>query len=313
MAAIPTDLTEGGVLAELLTGGSERFAADPTVAGWGDLIQKIQTEGSGGEVPTTKNKAGVTDAKYVEAGMMTPQEFIDKWGVNHRDYEDLPQAFIQSGDTQFASGDVKKQDYDNLEEKYKREYDEYMNPKDPLGVPIKLASADTGAAPIGTYKGGDTGAAPIGTYKGGDTVVEPIGPADDTDAERIWQNMLNKSEDQPVSVLSPQEQGRLDVNDALLNAPTNTIQLPPKVTAGVDLDDKGIYGLSGGLNIPRGEGMFTGGVNVGLPYNIDTPFGVQQVDPTLSGRVGYQGKNIGVNINYQPRGGGIGMGGNMRF
>ena len=297
MAAIPTS---GEVLAELLTGESGRFAADPEVAGWSDLIKKIQTEGSGGAVPTTKNKAGVTDAKYVEAGMMTPQEFIEKWGMDPRDYEDLPQAFIQSGDTQFASGDVKKQDYDNLEEKYKREYDEYMNPKDPLGVPIKLASADTGAAPIGTYKEGDT-------------VVEPIGPADDTDAERIWKNMLNTSEDQPVSVLSPQEQGRLDVNDALLNAPTNSIQLPPKVTAGVDMDDKGIYGLSGGLNIPRGEGMFTGGVNVGLPYNIDTPFGVQQVDPTISGRIGYQGKNLGVNINYQPRGGGIGMGGNMRF
>jgi len=63
------------------------------VAGLGDLINKIQSGGSGGKLPTTKNKAGVTDAKYVEAGMMTPQEFIDKWGINPREYEDLPQAF----------------------------------------------------------------------------------------------------------------------------------------------------------------------------------------------------------------------------
>jgi len=71
---------------------------DPTtgdieVAGLGDLINKIQSGGSGDKIPTTKNKAGVTDAKYVEAGMMTPQEFIDKWGINPREYEDLPQAF----------------------------------------------------------------------------------------------------------------------------------------------------------------------------------------------------------------------------
>lgn len=145
-----------------------------------------------------------------------------------------------------------------------------------------------------------------------DTDVGPIGTAEDTDAERIWRNMLNTNEDQPVSVLSPQEQGRLDVNDALLNPPVKNMQLPPTVTAGVDLDQDGVYGLSGGLNIPKGEGMFTGGVNVGLPYNIDTPFGVQQVDPTMSGQVGYQGKNVGVNVNYRPRGG-FGMGGNVRF
>lgn len=71
---------------------------DPTtgdieVAGLGDLINKIQSGGSGGKLPTTKNKAGVLDATYVKTGVMTPQEFMDKWGIDPSDYEDLPQAF----------------------------------------------------------------------------------------------------------------------------------------------------------------------------------------------------------------------------
>lgn len=181
MAAIPTELTEGGVLAELLTGEPRRFAADPTVAGWGDLIQKIQTEGSGGEVPTTKNKAGVLDATYVKTGAMTEDEFLDKWGMNSKDYENLPQAFIQSTDTQFASGDVDKEDYDGLQETYQKEYDEFMDPKDPLGVPIKLASADTGVVPGGPYKGGDPQIA-VGPYK----------PFDDQPGQ-AWENFLQQS------------------------------------------------------------------------------------------------------------------------
>lgn len=68
---------------------------DPTtgdieVAG---LFDQIKSGGSGGKLPTTKNKAGVLDATYVKTGVMTPQEFMDKWGIDPSDYEDLPQAF----------------------------------------------------------------------------------------------------------------------------------------------------------------------------------------------------------------------------
>jgi len=44
-----------------------------------------------------------------------------------------------------AGGDVPKEDYDRLQERYQREYDDYMNPKgtDPLAPPIKLARANT--------------------------------------------------------------------------------------------------------------------------------------------------------------------------
>ena len=68
---------------------------DPTtgdieVAG---LFDQIKSGGSGGKLPTTKNKAGVLDATYVKTGVMTPQEFLDKWGIEHDKYENLPQAF----------------------------------------------------------------------------------------------------------------------------------------------------------------------------------------------------------------------------
>tara|TARA_R100001463_G_scaffold71735_1_gene125612 strand:+ start:4322 stop:4984 length:663 start_codon:yes stop_codon:yes gene_type:complete len=55
-------------------------------------------------------------------------------------------------DTTIASGDVPKEDYDNLQERYQKEYDDYMNPKgtDPLAPPIKLARANT-ANPHSTF------------------------------------------------------------------------------------------------------------------------------------------------------------------
>jgi len=64
-------------------------------------------------------------------------------------------AAIARGDvpgTTIASGDVPKEDYDNLQEKYQKEYDDYMNPKgtDPLAPPIKLARANT-ANPHSTF------------------------------------------------------------------------------------------------------------------------------------------------------------------
>ena len=88
---------------------------DPTtgdieVAGLGDLINKIQSGGSGEKLPTTKNKAGVLDATYVKTGVMTPQEFIDKWGIEHDKYEDLPQAFAKPG--QSPGDDRSKDPYD---------------------------------------------------------------------------------------------------------------------------------------------------------------------------------------------------------
>ena len=45
-------------------------------------------------------------------------------------------------DEAIARGDVPKEDYDKLQEKYQKEYDDYMNPKgtDPLAPPIKLAA-----------------------------------------------------------------------------------------------------------------------------------------------------------------------------
>jgi len=88
---------------------------DPTtgdieVAGLGDLINKIQSGGSGGKLPTTKNKAGVLDATYVKTGVMTPQEFIDKWGIDPSDYEDLPQVSVKPG--QSPADDRSKDPYD---------------------------------------------------------------------------------------------------------------------------------------------------------------------------------------------------------
>tara|TARA_B100000579_G_scaffold376171_1_gene341438 strand:- start:3316 stop:4035 length:720 start_codon:yes stop_codon:yes gene_type:complete len=88
---------------------------DPTtgdieVAGLGDLINKIQSGGSGGKLPTTKNKAGVLDATYVKTGVMTPQEFLDKWGIGHDKYENLPQAFAKPG--QSPGDDRSKDPYD---------------------------------------------------------------------------------------------------------------------------------------------------------------------------------------------------------
>ena len=48
-----------------------------------------------------------------------------------------------------VKGDVPKRDYDKLQEKYQKEYDDYMNPKgtDPLAPPIKLARANTANPP----------------------------------------------------------------------------------------------------------------------------------------------------------------------
>ena len=66
------------------------ITGDIEVAG---LFDQIKSGGSGGKLPTTKNKAGVLDATYVKTGVMTPQEFMDKWGIDPSDYEDLPQAF----------------------------------------------------------------------------------------------------------------------------------------------------------------------------------------------------------------------------
>ena len=77
------------------------ITGDIEVAGLGDLINKIQSGGSGGKLPTTKNKAGVLDATYVKTGVMTPQEFIDKWGIDPIDYEDLPQAFAVPGQSPY--------------------------------------------------------------------------------------------------------------------------------------------------------------------------------------------------------------------
>tara|TARA_B100000579_G_scaffold376172_1_gene341452 strand:- start:3169 stop:4062 length:894 start_codon:yes stop_codon:yes gene_type:complete len=297
MAAIPSS---GPILKDLLESPFNKFAATPEAKG---LIENALAGNYTGKGSFGLNEDGTT-------GVPEGSDWAS--GVNEEDLLEL----LNGGDIQANTGGSA---YDKLDKEYQDKINAPGSSIDEVEADKireilrnneeKFKASDFNETLIASA---DTGAAPIGTYKEGDAVVEPIGPADDTDAERIWQNMLNKSEDQPVSVLSPQEQGRLDVNDALLNDPTDTIQLPPKVTAGVDLDDKGIYGLSGGLNIPRGDGMFTGGVNVGLPYNIDTPFGVQQVDPTISGQVGYRGKNIGVNVNYQPRGS-FGMGGNVRF
>lgn len=305
MAAIPSS---GPVLKDLLESPLNRFAATPEAKG---LIENAMDKKLAGDY-TGGGSFGLNEDGSVgrPAG--------STWGDSVGDEDDLLK--LLGGGLDDIQANTGGSAYDKLDKEYQDKINAPGSSIDDVEADKireilrnnedKFKASDFNETLIASA---DTGVAPIGTYKEGDTVVEPIGPADDNAAERIWQNMLNKSEDQPVSVFSPQEQGRLDVNDALLNAPTNTIQLPPKVTAGVDLDDKGIYGLSGGLNIPRGNGMFTGGVNVGLPYNIDTPFGVQQVDPTISGGVGYQGKNIGVTVNYRPRGGGIGVGGNMRF
>ena len=56
---------------------------DPTtgdieVAG---LFDQIKSGGSGGKLPTTKNKAGVLDATYVKTGVMTRQEFMDLFPI----------------------------------------------------------------------------------------------------------------------------------------------------------------------------------------------------------------------------------------
>jgi hypothetical protein len=72
---------------------------DTQVAG---LFDAIKSSG-GGNVPTTKNKQGVTDAKYVEAGMMTPQQFQDKWGMDPVNYENLPQASNKKKQTVIAT------------------------------------------------------------------------------------------------------------------------------------------------------------------------------------------------------------------
>ena len=55
-------------------------------------------------------------------------------------------------DEAIARGDVPKEDYDKLQEKYQKEYDDYMNPKgtDPLAPTIKLARANT-ANPHSTF------------------------------------------------------------------------------------------------------------------------------------------------------------------
>ena len=55
-------------------------------------------------------------------------------------------------DEAIARGDVPKEDYDKLQEKYQKEYDDYTNPKgtDPLAPPIKLARANT-ANPHSTF------------------------------------------------------------------------------------------------------------------------------------------------------------------
>ena len=55
-------------------------------------------------------------------------------------------------DEAIARGDVPNEDYDKLQEKYQKEYDDYMNPKgtDPLAPPIKLARANT-ANPHSTF------------------------------------------------------------------------------------------------------------------------------------------------------------------
>ena len=42
---------------------------------------------------------------YVDTGSMTPQEFEDKWGMNHQDYQNLPQASAGGGDIKIASHD----------------------------------------------------------------------------------------------------------------------------------------------------------------------------------------------------------------
>lgn len=267
MAAIPTS---GQVLADLLTGDAGRFAADPEVAGWGDLIKRIQNENLDGEVPTTKNRTGVTDAKSVEAGLMTEEEFINKWGINPRDYEDLPQASIQSGDTKIASGDVKKQDYDNLEEKYKKEYDEYMNPKDPLGVPIKLASADIGAAPIGTYKGGDQQIA-VGPYQ------------PDDQPGQAWENFLQQSGGKtPFNY-------EINLNDQGLES----IGADATITG----DKGGQWSVQGSYDFPTNQevmGPFGGEETINTPGVISGGLQYTNPDRGWTGRINYNKRNMGM-------------------
>tara|TARA_B100000131_G_scaffold124650_1_gene121807 strand:+ start:7746 stop:8777 length:1032 start_codon:yes stop_codon:yes gene_type:complete len=83
------------------------ITGDMEVAG---LFDRLKSGGSGGGVPETKNKWGVLDSKLVESGDMTLQEFIEKWGINPSDYEQLPQAFAKPG--QSPGDDRSKDPYD---------------------------------------------------------------------------------------------------------------------------------------------------------------------------------------------------------
>ncbi len=82
----------GGItgMKDEIPGYMNPITGDIEVAG---LFDRLKSGGSGGGVPETKNKWGVLDSKLVESGDMTLQEFIEKWGINPSDYEQLPQAF----------------------------------------------------------------------------------------------------------------------------------------------------------------------------------------------------------------------------
>tara|TARA_B100000287_G_scaffold13174_1_gene13435 strand:- start:489 stop:2750 length:2262 start_codon:yes stop_codon:yes gene_type:complete len=129
---------------------------DTKVAG---LFDAIKSGGSGGKVPTTKNKAGVTDAKYVEAGMMTPQQFKDKWGMDPRDYENLPQASAGGNDNNIAQ--FPTQDLGGLGAK-DGDLVAWGKPKGPPPTDAKLGRASDMNVVNWYNSGGDVGSKPEG-------------------------------------------------------------------------------------------------------------------------------------------------------
>jgi hypothetical protein len=129
---------------------------DTKVAG---LFDAIKSGGSGGNVPTTKNKAGVTDAKYVEAGMMTPQQFQDKWGMDPRDYENLPQASAGGNDNNIAQ--FPTQDLGGLGAK-DGDLVAWGKPKGPPPTDAKLGRASDMNVVNWYNSGGDVGSKPEG-------------------------------------------------------------------------------------------------------------------------------------------------------
>ena len=131
------------------------YGDDTQVAG---LFDAIKSSG-GGKVPTTKNKQGVTDAKYVEAGMMTPQQFQDKWGMDPRDYENLPQASAGGNDNNIAQ--FPTQDLGGLGAK-DGDLVAWGKPKGPPPTDAKLGRASDMNVVNWYNSGGDVGSKPEG-------------------------------------------------------------------------------------------------------------------------------------------------------